>query len=158
MDRLRVVMNHAMDIHGGHAISMGPNNFLARYYQLVPIGITVEGANILTRSLMIFGQGAMRSHPYLLKEVSAVHNDDKKQGLKDFDQALFAHAGFVISNVIRTLFIGLSSAHLLMTPGKGITKYYYRQLVRMSSSFALLTDACVALLGGSLKRREKISG
>ena len=158
MDRLRITVNHAMDIHGGHGICMGPNNFLGRSYQLIPVGITVEGANILTRSLMIFGQGAMRSHPYLLKEVSAVHNDDKKQGLKDFDQALFAHAGFVISNVVRTLFIGLSSSRLLRTPGKGITKYYYRQLVRMSSSFALLTDACVALLGGSLKRREKISG
>ena len=158
MDRLRISINHAMDIHGGHGICMGPNNYLARYYQLIPVGITVEGANILTRSLMIFGQGAMRSHPYLLKEVSAVHNDDKKQGLKDFDRALFAHAGFVISNVVRTLFIGLSSAHLLRTPGQGVTKYYYRQLVRMSSSFALMTDACVAVLGGSLKRREKISG
>ncbi|MDH5389437.1 MAG: DUF1974 domain-containing protein, partial [Gammaproteobacteria bacterium] len=158
MDRLRITINHAMDIHGGHGICMGPNNYLARYYQLIPIGITVEGANILTRSLMIFGQGAMRSHPYLLKEVSAVHNDDKKQGLKDFDQALFAHAGFVISNVVRTLLIGVTATRLLRTPGKGVTKYYYRQLVRMSSSFALLTDACVALLGGSLKRREKISG
>ena len=158
MDRLRVTINHAMDIHGGHGISMGPNNYLARYYQLIPIGITVEGANILTRSLMIFGQGAMRSHPYLLKEVSAVHNEDKKQGLRDFDKALFAHAGFVMSNVVRSFLIGITSARLLRTPGKGITKYYYRQLVRASSSFALMTDACVAVLGGSLKRREKISG
>ena len=158
MHRLRIVVNHAMDIHGGYSICMGPNNFLARYYQLVPVGITVEGANILTRSLMIFGQGAMRSHPYLLKEVGAVHNSDKQQGLVDFDRALFAHAGFVMSNVVRTLWIGLTSARLLMTPGRGVTKYYYRQLVRMSSSFALMTDACVALLGGSLKRREKISG
>ncbi|MDH5710844.1 MAG: acyl-CoA dehydrogenase [Gammaproteobacteria bacterium] len=158
MQRMRTVVNHAMDIHGGHAICMGPNNFLARYYQLVPVGITVEGANILTRSLMIFGQGAMRSHPYLLKEVSAVHNDDKRQGLVDFDRALFAHAGFVISNVVRSLWIGLTAAHLLLAPGKGVANYYYRQLVRMSASFALMTDACVALLGGSLKRREKISG
>ena len=158
MQRMRTTINHAMDIHGGHGICMGPNNFLARYYQLIPVGITVEGANILTRSLMIFGQGAMRSHPYLLKEVSAVHNSDKAQGLKDFDHALFAHAGFVISNVLRTLWIGLTSAHLLITPGHGATKYYYRQLVRMSSSFALMTDVCIALLGGSLKRREKISG
>ncbi|MDH5612166.1 MAG: acyl-CoA dehydrogenase [Gammaproteobacteria bacterium] len=158
MHRMRITVNHAMDIHGGHGICMGPHNHLARSYQLVPVGITVEGANILTRSLMIFGQGAMRSHPYLLKEVGAVHNNDKQQGLKDFDQALFAHAGFVISNVVRTLWIALTSAHLLITPGQGITKYYYRQLVRMSSSFALMTDACVAVLGGSLKRREKISG
>jgi len=158
MQRMRMSVNHAMDIHGGHGICMGPNNFLGRYYQLIPVGITVEGANILTRSLMIFGQGAMRSHPYLLKEVSAVHNKDKQQGLKDFDRALFAHAGFVMSNVVRTLWIGLTSARLLRTPGQGVTNYYYRQLVRMSSSFALMTDACVALLGGSLKRREKISG
>jgi acyl-CoA dehydrogenase len=93
-----------------------------------------------------------------LKEVGAVHNSDKEQGLKDFDRALFAHAGFVISNLVRTLWMALSSAHFLITPGHGITKYYYRQLVRMSSSFALMTDACVAVLGGSLKRREKISG
>ena len=158
MERMRITVNHAMDIHGGHGICMGPNNYLARYYQLIPVGITVEGANIFTRSLMIFGQGAMRSHPYLLKEVAAVHNSDKQQGLKDFDRALFSHVGFVISNILRSLWIGLSSAHLLMTPGQGVTKYYYRQLVRMSSSFALMTDVCVALLGGSLKRREKISG
>ena len=158
MQRMRTVVNHAMDVHAGHAICMGPNNFLARYYQLVPVGITVEGANILTRSLMIFGQGAMRSHPYLLKEVSAVHNEDTKQGLVDFDRALYAHAGFVISNVVRSLWIGLTAARLLLAPGKGVTNYYYRQLVRMSASFALMTDACVALLGGSLKRREKISG
>ena len=158
IERMRITINDAMDIHGGHGICMGPNNFLARYYQLIPVGVTVEGANILTRSLMIFGQGAMRSHPYLLKEVAAVHNSDKQQGLKDFDKALYAHAGFVISNVVRTLVIGLTFARLLQTPGQGITKKYYRQLVRMSSSFALMTDACVALLGGSLKRREKISG
>jgi len=158
IERLRITINDAMDIHGGHGICMGPNNFLARYYQLLPVGVTVEGANILTRSLMIFGQGAMRSHPYLLKEVAAVHNSDKQQGLKDFDKALYAHAGFVISNVVRTLIISLTFARLLQTPGQGITKKYYRQLVRMSSSFALMTDACVALLGGSLKRREKISG
>lgn len=158
MQRLRTTINHAMDIHGGHGICMGPNNYIARYYQLVPVGITVEGANILTRSLMIFGQGAMRSHPYLLKEVAAVHSEDKKQGLINFDIALFAHAGFIISNVVRTFWIGLTASHLLLTPGKGITKYYYRQLVRSSSAFALMTDVCVTLLGGSLKRREKISG
>jgi acyl-CoA dehydrogenase len=158
MERMRVVVNHAMDVHGGHAICMGPNNTIGRGYQLIPVGITVEGANILTRSLMIFGQGAMRSHPFLLKEVGAVHNPDKKQGLKDFDQALFSHMGFVISNVVRCFWLGITAARLVKTPGKGITAHYYRQLVRMSSSFALMTDACVSILGGSLKRREKISG
>jgi len=158
MERMREVINHAMDIHGGHAICMGPNNFIARGYQLIPVGITVEGANILTRSLMIFGQGAMRSHPFLLKEVEAVHNPDRKKGLKDFDRALFAHMGFVISNVVRSLWLGLTSARFVKTPGKGATVYYYKQLIRMSSCFALMTDACVSILGGSLKRREKISG
>lgn len=158
MERMRVVVNHAMDIHGGHAICMGPHNFLARGYQLIPVGITVEGANILTRSLIIFGQGAMRSHPFLLREVEAVHNEDKKQGLIDFDNALFAHIGFVISNVVRTFWLGLTGARLIRHPGTGKAGYYYRQLIRMSAGFALLTDACLAILGGSLKRREKLSG
>ncbi len=158
MERMRKVINLAMDIHGGHAICMGPNNFIGRGYQLVPVGITVEGANILTRSLIIFGQGAMRSHPYILKEVEAVHNPDKKQGLKDFDHALFGHVGFVISNVVRSLWLGLTAARFVKTPGNGATVYYYKQLIRMSSCFALMTDACLSILGGSLKRREKISG
>ena len=158
MERMREVVNHAMDIHGGHGICMGPNNFLGRGYQLIPVGITVEGANILTRTMIIFGQGALRSHPFLLREVEAFHNPDRRRGLIDFDRALFAHMGFIFSNVIRSFWIGLTSARLLRTPGDGTSSYYYRQLVRMSSAFALITDFCLALLGGSLKRREKISG
>ncbi len=158
MERMREVVNNAMDIHGGHGICMGPHNFLARGYQLIPVGITVEGANILTRTMIIFGQGALRSHPFLLKEVEAFHNPDKKRGLKDFDKALFAHMGFIFSNIVRTFWMGITSARLLRTPGNKVTRYYYRQLVRMSSAFALMTDFCLAILGGSLKRREKISG
>jgi len=158
MERMRNVINHSMDIHGGHGISMGPHNFLGRGYQLIPVGITVEGANILTRTMMIFGQGAMRSHPYLLKEVEAVHNENQKQGLKDFDNAFFAHFGFIISNIVRTFWFGISSAKLLGTPGDKYTRHYYQQLIKMSSAFALMSDICVAVLGGSLKRREKISG
>jgi acyl-CoA dehydrogenase len=158
MERMRKVINDAMDIHGGHAISMGPHNHLGRAYQLIPVGITVEGANILTRTLMIFGQGAMRSHPYLLKEVEAVHNENQKQGVKDFDNAFFAHIGFVISNIIRCFWFGISYAKLVNTPGDKNTRHYYQQLVRMSSAFALMSDICVAVLGGSIKRREKISG
>lgn len=158
MERMREVVNHAMDIHGGHGICMGPNNFLGRGYQLIPVGITVEGANILTRTMIIFGQGALRSHPYLLKEVAAFHNPDKKRGLKDFDKALFAHAGFIASNIVRTFWMGITAARLLRTPGDSVSRYYYRQIVRMSSAFALITDFCLATLGGSLKRREKISG
>jgi len=158
MERMRIVINHAMDIHGGHGICMGPHNYLARPYQLIPVGITVEGANILTRTMIVFGQGAMRSHPYLLKEVKAVHNEDEKQGVKDFDNALFAHMGFIISNIVRSFWFGLSFAKLVTTPGDKNTQYYYQQLVRTSSAFAFLADICVGVLGGSLKRREKISG
>ena len=158
MERMRRIINLSMDVHGGHAICMGPNNILGRGYQLIPVGITVEGANILTRSLIIFGQGAMRSHPYLLKEVEAVHESDKHKGLKDFDDAFFAHAGFIFSNMVRAFWMGITAARLVRTPGSGITARYYRQLVRMSACFAVMTDACVAILGGSLKRKEKISG
>jgi acyl-CoA dehydrogenase len=158
MERMREVVNHAMDIHGGHGICMGPNNFIGRGYQLIPVGITVEGANILTRTMIIFGQGALRSHPFLLKEVAAFHNDDSKRGLKEFDKALFAHIGFIMSNIVRSFWMGITSARFLRTPGNKVTGYYYRQLVRMSSAFALMTDFSIGLLGGSLKRREKISG
>ncbi|VAW53276.1 Acyl-coenzyme A dehydrogenase FadE [hydrothermal vent metagenome] len=158
MERMRIMVNLAMDIHGGHGICMGPHNHLGRGYQLMPVGITVEGANILTRTMIIFGQGAMRSHPYLLKEVQAVHNENQKQGVKDFDNAFFAHMGFIVSNVIRSFWFGLSYARFVNTPGDKDTSHYYRQLVKMSSAFALLADVCVAVLGGSLKRREKISG
>jgi acyl-CoA dehydrogenase len=108
--------------------------------------------------MIIFGQGALRSHPFLLKEVAAFHNPDKKRGLREFDKALFAHLGFIMSNIVRTFWMGITSARLLHTPGNKVTGYYYRQLVRMSSAFALMTDCCIATLGGSLKRREKISG
>jgi len=158
MERMRDVLNHSMDIHGGHGICMGPHNHLGRPYQLIPVGITVEGANILTRTMIIFGQGAMRSHPYLLKEVKAVHNEDQKQGIKDFDNAFFAHMGFIVSNIVRSFWFGLSYAKFVSTPGEQGTRYYYQQLVKMSSAFALLSDICVGVLGGSLKRREKISG
>jgi acyl-CoA dehydrogenase len=158
MERMRNVINHAMDIHGGHGICMGPHNHLGRTYQLTPVGITVEGANILTRSMIIFGQGAMRSHPYLLKEVQAVHNENIEQGVKDFDNTFFSHMGFIISNVVRSFWFGISFAKFVSTPGDRDSKHYYQQLVRMSSAFALLADICVGVLGGSLKRREKISG
>jgi acyl-CoA dehydrogenase len=158
MERMREVINRAMDIHGGHGICMGPHNHLGRAYQLTPVGITVEGANILTRTMIIFGQGAMRSHPFLLKEVQAVHNEDQKQGLKDFDNAFFSHMGFIISNVVRSFWLGLSYAKFVSTPGDRDTRHYYQQLVKMSSAFALMADICVGVLGGSLKRREKISG
>jgi acyl-CoA dehydrogenase len=137
---------------------MGPHNHLGRAYQLIPVGITVEGANILTRTMIIFGQGAMRSHPFLLKEVAAVHNSNSMQGVKELDNALFAHLGFFLSNIVRSFWFGISFARLLKTPGDKDTRYFYQQLVKMSSAFALLSDVCIGVLGGSLKRREKISG
>jgi acyl-CoA dehydrogenase len=157
-ERMRKVVNHAMDVHGGHGICLGPRNFLGRAYQGLPISITVEGANILTRSMIVFGQGVLRAHPFLLKEVEAVNHPDSETSLSLFDDALFGHIGFIISNVFRSLWFGLSGARFVSAPGKGKVKHYYQQLTRMSSSFALLADACVLILGGSLKRREKISG
>ncbi len=157
-ERMRKVVNHAMDVHGGHGICLGPRNFLGRAYQGLPISITVEGANILTRSMIVFGQGVLRSHPFLLKEVEAVNHPDAETSLNLFDDALFGHIGFIISNVFRSLWFGLSGARFVSAPGKGRVKHYYQQLTRMSSAFALLADACVLILGGSLKRREKISG
>jgi len=157
-ERMRKVINTAMDIHGGHGICMGPNNFLGRAYQGIPISITVEGANILTRTMIVFGQGALRSHPYLLKEVEAVNHPDPEQSLALFDDALFGHAGFIVSNFIRTVWFGITGARFISAPGKGVVKKYYKQLTRMSACFALLSDASVLILGGSLKRKEKISG
>lgn len=157
-ERMRMVINRAMDIHGGHGICLGPSNFLGRAYQGIPISITVEGANILTRSMIVFGQGVIRSHPYLLREVEAVNNPDPDQALEQFDDALFRHIGFVASNLVRSFWLGLSGARLVNAPGKGAVKYYYRQLTRMSSAFALLADMSVSVLGGELKRKEKISG
>lgn len=157
-ERMRTVVNLAMDVHGGHGICMGPNNFLGRAYQGIPISITVEGANILTRSMIVFGQGALRSHPFLLKEVEAVNHPDPEQSLTLFDDALFGHIGFIISNFFRSLWFGLTAAKFASAPGKGKVKYYYKQLSRMSASFALLADASVLILGGELKRKEKLSG
>jgi len=157
-ERMRIIVNHAMDVHGGHGICLGPKNFLGRAYQGLPISITVEGANILTRSMIVFGQGALRSHPYLLREVEAVNHPDKETSLELFDQALFGHIGFIFSNFFRSLWLGLSGARFVSAPGKGKVRKYYQQLTRMSSAFALLSDASVLILGGSLKRKEKLSG
>ncbi len=157
-ERGRIVINDAMDVHGGKGISLGPANYLARFYQQTPIGITVEGANILTRTLMIFGQGAIRCHPYVLKEVAAVNNADHKQALLQFDAALFGHISFVLSNAARSLVFGLTAGRGIAVPEGRATRHYYQQLTRFSAAFALSADVAMALLGGSLKRREKISG
>ncbi len=156
-ERCRVVINDAMDVHGGKGISLGPDNYLGRFYQQMPVAITVEGANILTRTLMIFGQGAIRSHPYVLREIAAVHDQDHKRALREFDAALFGHLTFALSNAARSLVFGLTGGRGMETPEGVETHRYYQQLTRFSAAFALSADIAMAVLGGALKRREKIS-
>lgn len=156
-ERMRTILNDAMDVFGGTAICMGPKNLLGRYYESIPISITVEGANILTRSLIIFGQGIVRCHPYLLAEMEAVQNINKTRGLRDFDRTLFSHAGFVVSNIVRTFLLAFTEGHLTRVAVKGYGKRYARQIVRMSSALAFVSDFTLMLLGGSLKRKEKLS-
>ncbi|MGK3126245.1 acyl-CoA dehydrogenase FadE [Candidatus Pantoea formicae] len=143
----------AMDIAGGKGIMLGENNFLARAYQGAPIAITVEGANILTRSMIIFGQGAIRCHPWVLEEMNAAAKND----LVAFDRALFSHIGHVGSNKIRSLWLGLTGGRTSASPTRDVTRRYYQQLNRLSANLALLSDVSMAVLGGSLKRRERIS-
>ncbi len=156
-ERGRVVINDAMDVHGGKGICMGPSNYLARFYQQTPIGITVEGANILTRSLIIFGQGAVRAHPYVLKEIKAAHDADRKRAVMDFDAALFAHISFALSNAVRSLLFAASGSRIVHAPTGEPTHHYYQMLTRYSASFAIAADMSMLVLGGSLKRREKLS-
>ncbi|MCW5622551.1 MAG: acyl-CoA dehydrogenase [Burkholderiales bacterium] len=156
-ERARQVLNDAMDVHGGKGICMGPNNYLGRSYQQVPIGITVEGANILTRSMIIFGQGAIRCHPYVLSEIAAAGESDHAKAGAAFDQALRGHLGFLAGNAARALWLGLSGGRFLRLPGVPELRADLRQLTRLSAAFALTADITMLFLGGDLKRREKIS-
>ena len=158
-ERGRMVVNDGMDILGGKGICMGPGNFLARAYQQLPIGITVEGANILTRCLIIFGQGAIRSHPYVLKEMHAVAETDRQRGEADFDDAFFGHVGFTLRNFARSLVYGLSGGLLAVAPDAAPEELapHYRAVNRLSAAFAFMTDLAMFTLGGELKRRERIS-
>jgi len=148
----------AMDVHGGKGIIQGPNNYLARAYQALPIAITVEGANILTRSMIIFGQGAIRAHPCLLKEMNAVTGIANSKARRDFDNALFTHIGFTLSNTVRSLLLGLTGSRMTPAPQSGPNARYFRQLSRMSAAFAFMADAVLVLLGGKFKFKEKLSG
>ena len=159
-ERGRQIINDAMDIHGGKGICMGPSNYLGRTYQQIPVSITVEGANILTRSLIIFGQGAIRCHPYILKEIDAANNSDDTQALQEFDQALTGHLSFSFNNGFRCLLYGLSGGALAKAPSIPFSEEiagHYRQLTRFSTAFALAADVSMLILGGSLKRKEKLS-
>ncbi|SAL52793.1 Acyl-CoA dehydrogenase [Caballeronia terrestris] len=158
-ERARKVINDGMDVVAGKGICMGPSNFLARAYQQVPISITVEGANILTRCLIIFGQGAIRCHPYVLKEMAATREPDAARALADFDAAFFGHASFVASNAMRSFVFALGGARLIPRPRRADPRLapYYRAATRLSSAFALLADISMLALGGDLKRRERLS-
>lgn len=153
----RVIANDAMDIHGGKGICLGPKNYLGRGYQLVPVAITVEGANLLTRSLIIFGQGAIRCHPFVLREMNAAKDKDKRKGTLDFDKALFGHIGFTISNAVRSMIMALTLARFSRVP-EGPTRRFYQHINRFSASFAFATDVAMLSLGGYLKKKESLSG
>ena len=153
----RAIANDAMDVHGGKAIMLGPKNYLARNYESVPIAITVEGANILTRNLIIFGQGAIRCHPFVRAEMEAANDADRERGLAAFDELLFKHLGYTLSNAARSLVTALTLARFTNVPPTGPTRRYYQHITRYSASFALITDAAMLTLGGELKRRELIS-
>jgi acyl-CoA dehydrogenase len=156
-EKMRQLVSDSMDIHGGKGIMLGPKNYLGRGYQGAPIAITVEGANILTRNMMIYGQGAMRCHPYVLAELEAANHSDPEIGLDLFDQALFGHIGFVNSNFFKSLWFSLSRGAFATAPYSDETKSYYQDMQGYSSNLALLSDITMAVLGGELKRRERIS-
>jgi acyl-CoA dehydrogenase len=156
-ERGRQVINDAMDVHGGKGICLGPSNYLARAYQQVPIAITVEGANILTRSMIIFGQGAIRGHPFVLKEIQATQERDPDKAVRGFDAAFFGHIAFIASNKARAFWMGLTGARLVAVPGDRHTRRYYQHLTRLSAAFAWTADVSMFLLGGALKRRERLS-
>ncbi len=153
----RQVAGDAMDVLGGKGVQLGPKNYAGRAWQGVPIAITVEGANIMTRSLMIFGQGAVRCHPYVLKEMQALAIDDRREQLATFDRLLFAHIGFGLSNAARSLAMALTGSRLGDSAGDAYTRRYYRKLNRYSAALALCADVFMGVLGGKLKFKEKLS-
>ena len=156
-EKMRTSVTDAMDIHGGKGVCMGPSNYLARGYQGAPVAITVEGANILTRNMIIYGQGAIRCHPYVLAELEAAGNSNFKEALDDFDHALFGHIGFATSNIFRSLWMSLTGSRFVKSPYSDGTRRYYQLLTRFSSNLAMLSDIAMLTLGGDLKRRERIS-
>lgn len=153
----RTILNDAMDVHAGRAIQLGPMNYLGHHYFGMPVAITVEGANILTRNLMIFGQGATRCHPFVLSEMEAAANPDTEQGAKDFDSLLAKHISFAVGNVAKSMLNAFSASAFNRSPVSGETAAYYRHLSRMSKALAVSADFAMLSLGGELKRRELVS-
>ncbi len=156
-DRMRQAVNDAMDIHAGKAVIDGPSNYLGNLYRAIPVGITVEGANILTRNLIIFGQGAIRCHPYLLKEMLALEDSDEDRALREFDEAFWEHVGHSTKNVFRAWGRAWTGGLLAPAPAAGAAIPYYRRVARYSAAFALTADVALLTLGGTLKRREMLS-
>ncbi|KLD80228.1 acyl-CoA dehydrogenase [Xanthomonas hyacinthi] len=154
----REVISDVMDVVGGKGIILGPRNFAGRSWQAAPIAITVEGANIMTRSLLIFGQGAILCHPWVMKEMKAAGNPDRKAGVDEFDRNLFGHIGFAISNAVRSLWFGLTAARIGAAPGDAYTRRFFRKLDRYSANLALMADVSMLMLGGKLKFKESLSG
>ena len=153
----RKIACDTMDVHGGKAISLGPKNYIGRGFMATPIAITVEGANILTRSLIIYGQGAIRCHPFVLPEMHAAGDEDTDRGLVEFDKALFGHIGYAISNMARSFFLALTHAKFSRVPLNTPTRRYYQNINRYSAAFALASDLAMLTLGGTLKKRELLS-
>ncbi|MGL3213766.1 acyl-CoA dehydrogenase [Bradyrhizobium sp. BR 1433] len=156
-ERMRIAIDDAMDIHGGKAVIDGPQNYLGGLYRSVPVGITVEGANILTRNLIVFGQGAIRAHPYLLQEMNALGETDRDKGLTAFDTAFWKHIGHSFATMFRAWGRSWSFGLFAPAPDAGDATEFYRQLSRYSSAFALCADMALLTLGGALKRKEMLS-
>lgn len=156
-ERMRIAANDAMDVHAGKAVIDGPKNYLGNFYRAVPVGITVEGANILTRSLIVFGQGAIRAHPFILKEMEALADEDTRRGLEAFDVAVWAHAGHILRTARNAFVRSWSDGLLGPAPETGPTRRYYRRLSRYAAAFALASDGALLSMGGDLKRREMLS-
>ena len=154
----REVISDMMDVIGGKGIILGPRNFAGRSWQAAPIAITVEGANIMTRSLLIFGQGAILCHPWVLKEMKAAQDPDTRAGLQEFDRSLFGHIRYGISNAVRSFWFGLTGARFGAAPGDAYTRRYFRKLDRYSANLALMADISMMTLGGKLKFKESLSG
>jgi acyl-CoA dehydrogenase len=157
-DAMRDRVNDALDIHGGRAVQDGPSNYLFSGYMTTPVAITVEGANILTRSLITFAQGALRAHPYLYAEIEAVRAPDRQRGIAEFDRAFGGHVSFMLRNIVGSLLHALTFGWFASTPVQHEMARWYRQLARYSQSFALVGDWTVAFLGGDLKRKQRLSG
>ncbi|MCG9736729.1 acyl-CoA dehydrogenase [Shewanella insulae] len=153
----RDVLNDAMDIQSGKGIQLGPKNYLGHGYMATPISITVEGANILTRSLMIFGQGATRCHPYVLAEMEAAAMEDSSEALERFDNLLLGHMGYGARNALSSLWSALTASRFNSAPVSGETKQYYKDMTRLSAALAFVTDLAMLVMGGDLKRKEMLS-